>query len=416
MKKVVYAGFLGIVLLMCLTLSVGMALFGPAQAGANEQLQQPPAWKTEEGDLNPQVLTQLQAYVNDRFFLRQELISVNNLLDPGSDSVIRGKEGLSMRFRRFTAVFLAVLLLLSLTACGAASKLEMADGSMNAVAEDVEHIQSGDGLSKEEASASGELPANQKLIRRIYMDAETEDMDPLLSQVEQRITQLGGYVQSRQVYNGSTQYSRSRNAEMTIRIPAESLDQFVEQVSQASNITSLRETAEDVTLSYVATESRIAALETEQTRLLELLAMAESMEDLLLIESRLTEVRAQLQEVKSQLKLYDNQISYGTIYLYVSEVREYTRPQEEPEGFFARIGKGFVKSATGLWNGFLELVVFLAANLPYFLFLGLVIWLIVVLVRRRKKKRMKRAAGYAVNGVPVNMPQPGGGETGNTDR
>lgn len=300
-----------------------------------------------------------------------------------------------MKNRRILAIMFVVLLLLStMTGCGAA-EMSAGNAAYDAEYENVSEAVGEDGLSKTEQSSGTTAPVNQKLIRKVYMDAETEDMDSLLYQVEQRISELGGYVESREVYNGSTRYTRSRHADMTIRIPAESLDQFVNQVSEVSNITSLRETADDVTLSYVATQSRITALETEETRLLELLAKAETMEDLLLIESKLTDIRTDLEEVKSRLKLYDNQVSYGTIYLNVSEVKEYTEVEEEPEGFFARIGKGFMESAKDLWNGLLELVIFLISNLPYFLFLGLIALAIILPVcahRKKKKKKEDKAA------------------------
>ena len=291
-----------------------------------------------------------------------------------------------MRNRRLLALLLTVFLLLSvLSAC--AAKDNLAGSAVDRFA--AEDAMPEKGLSDVEKPQSAPLPTNQKLIRKVYMDAETEDMDQVLVQVEERIAQLQGYVESRQVYNGSTRYATRRNAELTIRIPAESLDQFVDQMSDTSNITSLRETTEDVTLSYVATESRITALETEEARLLELMSMAETMDDLLTIESRLTDVRTELEQVKSQLKVYDNQISYSTIYLTISEVKEYTQVEEEPEGFFARVGKGFVKSAKGLWKGLLEILIFLLANLPYIAVLALIAFVLVLLGRRRKQNKKK---------------------------
>ena len=56
-------------------------------------------------------------------------------------------------------------------------------------------------------------------------------------------------------------------------------------------------------------------LETEQQRLLELLETAESLDDILTIESRLTEVQYELDSKESQLRTYDNQIDYSTVYL-----------------------------------------------------------------------------------------------------
>lgn len=248
-------------------------------------------------------------------------------------------------------------------------------------------------------SASGETAIdtqNQKLIRTVYMDAETEDMDALLSQVQARINELGGYVEAREVYNGSMYNStRYRNANLTIRIPADKLNAFVDHVSQVSNITSSQETVDDVTLQYVAIESRIKALETEQQTLLDLMAKAETMSDLLTIESRLTEVRYELENINSQLRVYDNKINYATIHLDISEVVEYTEP--EPENGWQRMGKGFVKSVKGVGNGLKEFFIWLVAAIPYLLLIGVIglgIFLIIwgSIRRGRKKRAAKKAA------------------------
>ena len=115
----------------------------------------------------------------------------------------------------------------------------------------------------------------------------------------------------------------------------------------------------------MATSSRVTALETEEARLLELLAQAETMEDLLTIEARLTDVRYELENYTSQLRLYDNQIDYATIYLYIEEVQEYT-PVEEP-GFFERIRNTFSDALEGLGDGIVNITVFLVGNSPYIL-------------------------------------------------
>ena len=46
---------------------------------------------------------------------------------------------------------------------------------------------------------------------------------------------------------------------MTIRIPAQSLDVFVDQVGEVSNIVSTNKSVDDITLNYVSTESRMKA-------------------------------------------------------------------------------------------------------------------------------------------------------------
>jgi len=291
-----------------------------------------------------------------------------------------------MKRRSLFPLFLSVLLLLGmLTGCGA--KSAMMDGDMT-LDEKAEVTTPGTGTATDM-----QLPENQKLIRKIRLTAETRDLPEMLSLVEQRIAEFGGYVENRDVYNGSAYEDyRSRYASLTIRIPAKSLDAFVEKVSEASNVISANETTENITLSYVATQSRITALETEQTRLLELLEMAKNLDEVLKIETKLTDVREDLEQLNSQLKLYDNQVSYGTVYLRLDEVREYTEveEEEEPKGFWERISTGFVKSLKNLGNGLLEILIFFISNLPYFAVLAILGGGALLILHWKKKKKKDR--------------------------
>ena len=80
-------------------------------------------------------------------------------------------------------------------------------------------------------------------------DAETEDMGPLISALEERIGQLGGYIENREVYNGSTYAQRRyRRADLTIRIPADKVDGFVDHVGDLSNIVSSSDSVGDILL------------------------------------------------------------------------------------------------------------------------------------------------------------------------
>lgn len=98
MKKLNFA-FVAVFFLLSLTLSVGMLFAGPAQPMANEVLAEPPAATTPEGSFNDRILADTAKYVGDRFFLRQQLISLDRRLNAallgtsGQDSVLLGADG-----------------------------------------------------------------------------------------------------------------------------------------------------------------------------------------------------------------------------------------------------------------------------------------------------------------------------------
>ncbi len=310
-----------------------------------------------------------------------------------------------MKLRKILALLLCTLLIAGLFAgCGKAAMDNMAEAPMAPEGmPEYDYGYAADGKLDMESGITDPAgapdatvtPQNQKLIRTIRLSAETEDMDVLLVQVEKRISELGGYVEAREIYNGSMYNTkRYRHANLTIRIPAAQLDSFVSHVGEVSNITSNNETTDDVTLQYVSIESRIKALQIEEERLLELLSKADNMSDLLTIESRLTDVRYELENITSQLRMLDNKVNYGTIHLDVSEVVEYSEP--EPENGWQRMGKGFVKSLKGVGNGLKEFFIWLVGAVPYLLLIGAIGFVIFIIifssVRRKKKKAAKKAA------------------------
>lgn len=294
-----------------------------------------------------------------------------------------------MKIKKLLAVLLAFVMTASvLTGCGASSINKM-DGAVEAPMAPAPEMDYAEESLTSGEMPQAELPADQKIITTIRMDAETDDMDPLLQGINAKMTQLGGYMENQEVYNGSSYHSyRYRHAYLTVRIPAKSLNAFVEHVGENANVVSSNTSTENVTLSYIATESRIKALETEQARLLELLAMAENMEEILLIESRLTEVRTELEQVNSVLRSYDNRINYSTVYLNIEEVKEYTEVKE-PETFWDRISTGFMKSLKNMGKGIVDFMVGLVVAIPYLLPFIIIAVVIVLIVKSKKKKKKK---------------------------
>ena len=288
--------------------------------------------------------------------------------------------------KKYLSIFLSIGLLIALlTGCGAASKtasnMEM-DYAAD-VAETPMAAEAASGAMDNGGSAADiTLPESRKWIITMHISAETDDLDALSEALNEKIGSLGGYVEDQNVYNGSGTGRRYRSASLTVRIPADQADAFTQDVGGLANLVSQSKSVEDVTLSYVATESRMKALETEETRLLELLSQAENMEDLLAIEDRLTEVRYELENVTSQKRLYDNQIDYATVYLSIDEVQEYT-PVEEPG----------VDNLKGVGETIVNVLVWLISSLPSLVVLAVIAVVAVLVTRplRRRRKAKKEA-------------------------
>ena len=236
------------------------------------------------------------------------------------------------------------------------------------------------------------IPMDQKLIRTVYMDAETKSMTGLLNWMDSHVAELGGYYEQKSVYRRGSRDDGTfyHSGDFMIRIPAENLDQFVSLVGEEANVTSTSESTENVTLTYVSTQSRVQALETEQKRLLELLENAETMEDLLTIEERLTDVRWELENYASQLRVLDNQVNYSTIHLSVWEVDEPTVIAERT--VWQKIGDGFSENAGDMWDGLVNFFIWLITAIPYLIPLGLIAAAVVLVIKLLRKLKIRRKA------------------------
>lgn len=278
-----------------------------------------------------------------------------------------------MKLRKLIAFTLCTLILLGLVGCSAPSQGMMENEAINQLPKDE--------LSAESQTSSN-LPENRKLIQTVRMSAETSDLNATLAQLDSRIAELGGYIESSNIQNSNV----NRRATLTVRIPAKGLNDFVEKISDISNVVSSQKTVEDVTLNYVANESRMKALQAEEARLLELIAQAKDLNELLIIEDRLADVRTELEKVTSMLKVMDNQVDYSTVHLSISEVKEFTEVIE-PESIWQRIGNGFMESLENIGIFLENLFVFLIAALPYLVLISVVPVIVLVIIYIKKKKR-----------------------------
>ena len=300
--------------------------------------------------------------------------------------------------KKHLSLILALALLLTLLAgCGGSGSTASYDSGMVEYAmSDEAAMAPAEGAAKKNDTAdtgSAALPESRKWIVTVDLTAETDDLDALRAALDAKIAASNGYVENQNIYNGSTYQSgrRYRSASLTIRIPAGQVDAFLQDMGGIANIVRQNKSIEDVTLNYVATESRLNALQTEEARLLELLSQAETMSDLLEIEQRLAEVRYELENYASQKRLYDNQIDYATVYLSIEEVQEYT-PVEEPT-LWERISKGFKDNLEGVGDDLLDVLVWLIVSIPYLVVLAVVVVIVVLIVKRiRRRRAAKKAA------------------------
>ena len=247
--------------------------------------------------------------------------------------------------------------------------------------------------------------SKRKLITNMSMTTETKQFDKTVDFLQHRTEELGGYVESFSTSKSS--YSDERSAYMTLRVPEEKLSGFVSEVANESNIVSQDMSVTDVTLTYADLESHKNALRAEEEQLLALMEKAETIEDIMVIQDKLTDVRYQIESMESQLRTYDNQVSFSTLKVTVQEVIDYTPEPIKNPTFFERARDGFLDNCYNVATFFKELAIFIISHILTLLILAAIIIAVVVFVRKSEKKRKERLAKMPKVERPV-LPNAGG--------
>lgn len=311
-----------------------------------------------------------------------------------------------------TCQYLSVLLtgILLLSGCGASSKSSYYTAASvetrEAVSFDTGYSDFNAQSAPEEAAAyemGYDLTASQavtqpavtdrKLIRTIRLNVETDTFDDLIKQLQTTVAEMAGYIEQSDISGSSMtngNYPSRRYASITARIPSTRLDQFVQEVEGKGNVTYKSESTEDVTLQYTDLESRKKTLNTEQERIWELLEKADSIESIIALEERLSEIRYSLESMESQLRVYDNQVDYSTVYINIDEVKIFT--PTAPESIGERISKGFTANLETAKQALTTLFITFIATIPLWAPLLMIAVVILLLYRffsaKRKLKRL----------------------------
>ena len=338
------------------------------------------------------------------------------------------------KFTKISAIALAgIFVLSSVAACSSVSRAKSADNmnakstlsgrssgaeyeavreDVNAAMGDAGYNDEYDAVASEDSQANPNVNANQTnpeltsgvptsaiLIKRVNMNVETTEFNNVKSAVEAKIVELGGYIESSNV-SGTGKNGNLHYATLVIRVPVDKLDALVNMVGTSATVLSSNESAEDVTLQYSDIQAKIKSLKVEQDTLMGLLAQADSLDSILVLQNRLTEVRYEIESYESRGRVLANQAAYSTLTLNINEVVEITEQIETKKPTFGEeVWEGLQNSLETLKEGGKDFTIGFVAALPFLLVIGLfalIVFIIVMAcVKGGRRKRAKRTAKLA---------------------
>ena len=309
------------------------------------------------------------------------------------------------RFGRFVPVLLAMVMLLSLTACGGGSasaemapmasapkeeaKFESATSDM--AMPEMESPADGYGGGNYSTGSSGSaVETGRKMIRTAELQLETTEFDAAVEGLNALTEQMGGYFEDSRI---GTRGSNYRWAEYTVRVPAEHYNGFLNRAGELCHETWRSASQQDVSEVYYDTAGRLKTQQIKLERLQELLSKAELMEDIITIENAISETEQRIDDLSGTLQHYDARVDYATVYIYLNEVYKLSNVEEVPEDFGSRLGNAFTRGWANFVDDTEDLLVSLAYSwMQLIIFAVVVVAVVVGLLRWRRKRRARLAA------------------------
>ena len=266
---------------------------------------------------------------------------------------------------------------------------------------DMEADQSGNGNADANNPvniSSTATSASQKLIRTVNMSVETVKFDEVVNAIKSKVSGTGGYIQVSDI-SGTGNNKSFRHGHFVLRIPADKADSVIATLGDNVTVISSSESTEDVTLKYSDMQSHIDSLKIEREALNKMLENATELETIIRLQERISQIRYEIENYQSSLKLMDNQVTYTTINLDISEVVE-EREVEEIKKLSTgeEMSKRFNENLEDVKEGLKDFAIGFVGALPYiFVLIGvllaiaLFIFIIFTIVKKKNERRAKKA-------------------------
>ena len=235
----------------------------------------------------------------------------------------------------------------------------------------------------------------EKIIYSGYVNMETTYFDDAVNALDRAVKEYGGFVQDSSVNgwsrdNGDGTFTiMDRSAHYVVRIPAAKFDAFMALTQGIGNVTSSSRNAENVTSQYTDYEARLSSLYTQEERLLAMLEKTSDLDSLITLESRLSEVRYEIESIERNLRNLDQKLSFSTVTLDIREVEVYTPTVTVQRTFGEKLADAFADGWSYFVRRLQRFILWVAESLP-----GLILWAVIlgggVLAFFKGRKRIRR--------------------------
>ena len=231
----------------------------------------------------------------------------------------------------------------------------------------------------------------QRIIHTVTADIDTLEFDESIGSIDRILAETDGFIESSNIRaQTGNRYSHLRRANYVLRIPQQGLEAAVVDLQDIGRVVSISRETENVTSQFTDIESRLTALRLQEERLLYMLSQTTQLSDMISLESRLSDVRFEIERYASRLLNLDARVSFATLRITLTEVEEIE--EEEPEvepTYWQLVREDFTDTIAEIGAFFGGILRAIVASSPVVVPLAILVLMLVLVVRRAFKNRKK---------------------------
>lgn len=242
--------------------------------------------------------------------------------------------------------------------------------------------------------------SQEKIVYTCDMTIQTLKYKETVTNIKNKIKEYNGIIEQETqtdeardwYYNNYKKNSATLHNYIIIRIPSNKYEQFLQNIEGEGKVISKSMNAQNISKTYYEKEAVIKSLEIQEKRLLTMMESTKSINEMITVEKRLTEVQTQLNTYKTQLASMNKDVEYSTININVDEVLEYTKDKEniKTNTFLDRL-KYTIKDSWKTFLNVLEGLLFLAIRaFPILLIFAIIVLIIIKFVKFLDSKAKKK--------------------------
>lgn len=195
----------------------------------------------------------------------------------------------------------------------------------------------------------------RKIIKNAFLSFESDKPEENIRTISQLVSKNQGYI----ISNNQSKLENVNEFRINFKVPFQRFDAILLEIEKNGGVLiSKRVSSDDVTEEFIDNESQIKAQKELEIRYLQLVKQAKTIKDMLEIETKLSEVRANIEGIEGRQRFLQNNTQFSQF-----EITILDKESKLSNNYFTKLKNSFTEG----WDNVFSIILWMIELLPFIL-------------------------------------------------